>query len=81
MKVVKIWFPVILSIQRRHFEQVKEAVPIIVKVLKVVSWESDDEETEVESLFDRAVDIANSIHGVCTKLVCDILIQYVSLLC
>lgn len=59
---------VILSIQRRHFEQVKEAVPIIVKVLKVVSWESDDEETEVESLFDRAVDIANSIHGVCTKL-------------
>ncbi|KAE8056316.1 hypothetical protein FH972_013099 [Carpinus fangiana] len=59
---------VILSIQRHHFEQVKEAVPIIVKVLKVVSWESNDEETEVESLFDRAVSIANSIHGVSTKL-------------
>jgi uncharacterized membrane protein len=35
-----------------------------------VSWESNDEETEVESLFDRAVSIANSIHGVSTKLVC-----------
>ncbi|XP_059461352.1 aberrant root formation protein 4 isoform X2 [Corylus avellana] len=59
---------VILSIQRHHFEQVKEAVPIIVKVLKVVSWESNDEETEVESLFDTAVGIANSINGVSTKL-------------
>lgn len=59
---------VILYIQRRHFEQVKVAVPVIVSVLKVISLESEDGDTEIEGLFDRAVGIANSIHAVCTKL-------------
>ncbi|KAG2691419.1 hypothetical protein I3760_08G008100 [Carya illinoinensis] len=69
---------VILSIRRHHYEQVKVAVPVIVNVLKVVTSETDDGDTEIEGLFDRAVGIANSIHTVCTKLVCDIFIYYIS---
>ncbi|KAG6643752.1 hypothetical protein I3843_08G008500 [Carya illinoinensis] len=59
---------VILSIRRHHYEQVKVAVPVIVNVLKFVTSETDDGDTEIEGLFDRAVGIANSIHTVCTKL-------------
>ncbi|KAK7383476.1 hypothetical protein VNO78_29155 [Psophocarpus tetragonolobus] len=57
---------VFISIQRRQFEQVKEAVPIILNVLKAVSLESD--EAELEDVFDKAVEIANSIYEVCNKL-------------
>ncbi|XP_031279613.1 aberrant root formation protein 4 isoform X1 [Pistacia vera] len=57
---------VLLLTQRRHFEQVKVAVPVILKVLMNVSSESDDENTE--PLFDRAIGIADSIHAVCAKL-------------
>ncbi|KAL5853158.1 hypothetical protein ACOSQ3_008276 [Xanthoceras sorbifolium] len=59
---------VLLSTQRRHFEQVKVVVPIVVKVLKTVSSESDDEDTELQDLFDRAIGIADSIHEVCDKM-------------
>ncbi|KAF5461372.1 hypothetical protein F2P56_017477 [Juglans regia] len=59
---------VILSIRRHHYEQVKVAVPVIVNVLKVVTSETDDGDTEIEGLFDRAVGIASSIHTVCSKL-------------
>ncbi|XP_020235649.1 aberrant root formation protein 4 [Cajanus cajan] len=57
---------VFISIQRRQFEHIKEAVPIILNVLKAVSLESEDD--ELEDVFDRAVDIANSIYEVCNKL-------------
>ncbi|RDY03644.1 Aberrant root formation protein 4, partial [Mucuna pruriens] len=57
---------VFVSIQRRQFEQVKEAVPIILNVLEAVSLES--EEAEIEDVFDRAVEIAYSIYEVCNKL-------------
>ncbi|XP_061363892.1 aberrant root formation protein 4 isoform X2 [Gastrolobium bilobum] len=57
---------VFISIQRRQFEQVKEAVPMILNVLKAVSLESD--EADLEGVFDRAVEIANSICEVCNKL-------------
>ncbi|XP_041022690.1 aberrant root formation protein 4 isoform X1 [Juglans microcarpa x Juglans regia] len=59
---------VILSIRRHHYEQVKVAVPVIVNVLKVVTSETDDGDTEIEGLFDRVVGIASSIHTVCSKL-------------
>ncbi|KAI9191751.1 hypothetical protein LWI28_012963 [Acer negundo] len=59
---------VLLSTQRRHFEQVKVVVPVVVKVLKTVSSESDDEDTELQDLFDRAIGIADSIRGLCDKL-------------
>ncbi|PRQ26673.1 putative YAP-binding/ALF4/Glomulin [Rosa chinensis] len=54
-------------LKRRHFEQVKEATGIILKVLKTVSLELEDE-AELQKMFDRAVGIANSIHAVCLKL-------------
>lgn len=60
-------FSVFISIQRRQFEQVKVAVPIILNILKAVSLES--EEAELEDVFDTAVEIANSIYEVCNKLV------------
>lgn len=59
------------SIQRRHFEQLKAVVPVVLKVLKVVSSESDTDNTKLKDLFDRALSIANSVHAVCTKLVCE----------
>lgn len=62
---------VFLSIQRHHFKQVKVAVPVILNVLKTISLESDYGDSELEDLFDRALGIANSIHAVCAKLVCD----------
>ncbi|XP_004498773.1 aberrant root formation protein 4 [Cicer arietinum] len=57
---------VFTSIRRRQFEQVKEAVPMILNVVKAVSLESD--EAELDDVFDRAVEIANSINEVCNKL-------------
>ena len=61
---------VFLSLQRRHFEQVRQATRIIFKVLKGVSSELEDE-AELQKMFDRAVGIADSIHAVCMKLVSD----------
>ncbi|XP_004290927.1 PREDICTED: aberrant root formation protein 4 isoform X2 [Fragaria vesca subsp. vesca] len=58
---------VFLSLQRRHFEQVRQATRIIFKVLKGVSSELEDE-AELQKMFDRAVGIADSIHAVCMKL-------------
>ncbi|KAJ4707817.1 Aberrant root formation protein 4 [Melia azedarach] len=59
---------VLLSTQRRHFEQAKVAVPVILKVLKTVSSESDDEDKEHQHLFDQAIGIAKSIRAVSFKL-------------
>ncbi|WJX43091.1 hypothetical protein P8452_30242 [Trifolium repens] len=57
---------VLISIRRRQFKQVKEAVPMILNVLKAVCLESDEE--ELDNVFDRAIEIANSIYEVCNKL-------------
>ncbi|OMO61612.1 YAP-binding/Alf4/Glomulin [Corchorus capsularis] len=59
---------VFLSLQRRHFEQIKVAVPAIVKVVKAITSESDYEDSDLESLFDRVINIADSIHAVSSKL-------------
>lgn len=59
---------VLISIRRRQFQQVKETIPIILNVLKAVSLKSDE---ELDNVFDRAVEIANSIYEVCNKLVDD----------
>lgn len=59
----------LISIRRRHFEQVKVAVRIVLNVLKAVSLEPNDENPVLKDLFGRALSIASSIHAVCTKLV------------
>ncbi|XP_010453141.1 PREDICTED: aberrant root formation protein 4-like isoform X2 [Camelina sativa] len=56
---------VFISIQRRHFEQLKVAVPVVLNALKDISLEKD---VQVEDLFDKAVGIAFSIRDVSSKL-------------
>jgi hypothetical protein len=58
---------VFILIQRRHYEQLKVAVPIVLNVLKDISLETD---VQVEDLFDKALGIASSIRDVSSKLVC-----------
>lgn len=65
------WVSVILAIQRRQYEQVKVAVPVVLNVLKAITSESDDEQENIEDLFSRAICIANSIQAVSSKLVSD----------
>ncbi|XP_052209684.1 aberrant root formation protein 4 isoform X2 [Diospyros lotus] len=59
---------VFISINRRQFEQVKEAVPVVINVLKTMSLESDEEDTGYEALLHRSIDIAKSIQAVSMKL-------------
>lgn len=55
-------------VQMDHiFEQVQVAVPVILKVLKDVFSESEDE--SIEPLFESAIGIADSICAICSKLV------------
>ncbi|XP_028782672.1 aberrant root formation protein 4 isoform X2 [Neltuma alba] len=59
---------VFISIQRRQFEQIKEAIPIILNVLKNMSLQTD--EAQLEGVFGKVVEIANSVHAICTKMEC-----------
>ncbi|VFQ84788.1 unnamed protein product [Cuscuta campestris] len=61
---------VLLRIQRRQFQLVKSAVPVILRILKHATLEMDDEDPDADygTLFFKAIDIANSIQAVCEKL-------------
>lgn len=59
----------LLSIERRHYEQVKTAVPGVLEVLKAFGKETDDEIEDVEHLFSNAIRLASSIEGICVKMV------------
>lgn len=63
--------PVIVLIQRRLYEQVKNAVPVILNVLTTMCLKSDDEDRDYEKLFHRASGIAFSIRTVSAKSVRD----------
>lgn len=56
---------VFISVRRRHYEQLKVAVPIVLNVLKDMSLEPD---MQPEGLFDKALGIAVSIKDVASKL-------------
>lgn len=58
-------------IKRHHFEQIKEVVPAILRVWEKVSADADDEDSDLEDLFTRGINIANSMQTVHQKLVCD----------
>lgn len=60
-------FSVFISVRRRHYEQLKVAVPIVLNVLKDMSLEPN---MQVEGLFDKALAIGVSIKAVASKLVC-----------
>ncbi|KAL0452873.1 UNVERIFIED_CONTAM: Aberrant root formation protein 4 [Sesamum latifolium] len=59
---------VLVLIQRRHYQQVKSAVPVILNVLKTMCSTSDDEDTDHEKLFHKATGIAYSIRSICVNL-------------
>ncbi|CAK7353846.1 unnamed protein product [Dovyalis caffra] len=59
---------VFLALQRRHFEQVKAAIPVILNVLKAVCSEFRARDTECLNLFIRALGVADSIREICAKL-------------
>ncbi|KAF5204764.1 Aberrant root formation protein [Thalictrum thalictroides] len=60
---------VFVSLQRRHFEHMKEALPAVLNVLQAVSVELSDENLDsFKVLIDRAILIAYSIREVCQKL-------------
>ncbi|KAM7275988.1 hypothetical protein ACFE04_017854 [Oxalis oulophora] len=58
---------VLLSLPRRHFEQIKVALPIILNVLKAVT-SKPCRITELADLFNKAIGISNAIHEICEKL-------------
>ncbi|KAK9141801.1 hypothetical protein Syun_011201 [Stephania yunnanensis] len=60
---------VFLRMQRRQFEQIKSAMPVVLNVLKNVSHELDDEgDCYFHSLIRGVISIAMSIREVCKKL-------------
>ncbi|XP_038897736.1 aberrant root formation protein 4 [Benincasa hispida] len=59
---------VICSIQRRHFEQIKVVVPVVLNALKAVDFETSEGDVKCDTLYGRAMDIASSIQSVCEKL-------------
>lgn len=72
-------FSVFLSIQRRQFEQIKVALPILLNAVKAASFDLDDGDIGFKDLFEGAISIGKSILGTCQKLVCQALIYRVSL--
>ncbi|PKU85386.1 Aberrant root formation protein 4 [Dendrobium catenatum] len=60
---------VLLRCQRRHVEQVKVVLPVILKVLNVAFSESDEEDTDsLNDLSSAAISIGSSIQEICQKL-------------
>nr|XP_010913381.1 aberrant root formation protein 4 isoform X2 [Elaeis guineensis] len=56
--------------QRRHVEQVKVAIPVILKVLNAISSVSNDEDKDsLNDLFGAAISIGTSIQAICEKMV------------
>ncbi|XP_056174855.1 aberrant root formation protein 4 isoform X2 [Syzygium oleosum] len=59
---------VLLMIKRRHFEQIKEVVPAILRVWEKVSTDADEEDSDLEDLFSSGINIANSMQTIHQKL-------------
>ena len=67
---------VFLRIQRRQIEQVKVALPVILKVLNAASSDADEEDKHsLDDLFRAAYSIGTSIQRICEELV-NILLHY-----
>ncbi|XP_047340589.1 aberrant root formation protein 4 [Impatiens glandulifera] len=62
---------VFVSIQRRQFEQIKEAIPVVLNVLKSTCAQLDEDTEDVKDvkdLLNKSICISNSIVAVCEKL-------------
>lgn len=54
--------------QRRQFEQVKTALPVVFKVLEAMLSDPEDEDTHSVDLLKKAVLIASSLKAICVKI-------------
>lgn len=71
-----IFLAVLLAIKRRQVEQIKVAIPVILRALKQASLGLDDENEILQDLFSGAIGIADSICSIHQKLVCMLLIGW-----
>ncbi|KAK1287416.1 Aberrant root formation protein 4 [Acorus calamus] len=55
--------------QRHHVKQAKVGIPVILKVISVISSEVDENEDGIQELLDEAVKVVCSIQEVCQNLV------------
>lgn len=61
----------LILIQRRHIEQVKVALPAILRVMHAAVSECDEEhERTAVDLFNATLRIGNAIQEVCKTMVC-----------
>ncbi|CAO2816903.1 unnamed protein product [Amaranthus hypochondriacus] len=58
----------LLSLKRRQVEQIKVALPILLKSVKAAVIDVDDRDIDSENLFEGAICIADSILEICKKL-------------
>nr|XP_043608352.1 aberrant root formation protein 4 [Erigeron canadensis] len=56
------------ALQRRTFEQVKAALPVVLKALEVTLSDPEDEDTGLLNLLNKAILIAHSLKAVCQKM-------------
>lgn len=56
------------ALQRRPFEQVKTALPVVLKVLEVMLSDPEDEDTGSVDLLNKAILIAHSLKAICIKI-------------
>ncbi|PWA79684.1 YAP-binding/ALF4/Glomulin [Artemisia annua] len=53
--------------QRRQFEQVKTALPVVFKVLEAMLSDPEEEDTRSADLLEKAILIASSLKAICVK--------------
>ncbi|KAM0061552.1 putative YAP-binding/ALF4/Glomulin [Helianthus debilis subsp. tardiflorus] len=74
-------FPAFEALQRRPFEQVKAALPVVIKVLQaVLSNPEDADDTNSVDLLNKSILIAHSLNTICINLVSDTLSRYIFVL-
>lgn len=64
-------WPVLISIQRRHIEQVKASLPVVLKVLNAAVSECGEEHGSATlDLFNAAHGIGSAVQEMCKSMVC-----------
>lgn len=75
------FIPAFEALQRRPFEQVKVAIPVVVKVLEAILSDPEDEDTSSGDLLSTSILIAHSLKTICVKIVSDTVALDIFLLC
>lgn len=63
----------LISVRRHHVQQIKVALPVILKVARTISSDFDGEdEVSLLDLFRAVIGIGISIQSICDKSVCEV---------